>query len=254
MKNILVPTDFSECATAALGVAEQWCARFGAQLHLLHLKNQHTDPELISRLMLRFPTAQFSLVERKTALWKAIAGYVEAHSVGLIIMGSHGTSGKNEYFIGSNAQRVVRMVDCPVLVVKKPVEKLSFEKVLFASQFTAEDLPAFLFFKKMVEPFLPEIHLIRVTTSLFSGHPEKELPVLAPFIQAAAPLQARPHLVQSFSADEGVRFLATELGVQLIGIANHHRHPLRRMLTGSVVEALVNHASVPVLALGRAKN
>ncbi|GAB4248731.1 MAG: universal stress protein [Saprospiraceae bacterium] len=254
MKNILVPIDFSECASAALDVAAQWCKRFGAQLHLLHLKNKETDPELISQLIKRYPSAIFTLVERQEALWRAVANHIEAHSIYLVIMGSHGKSGKSEYFIGSNTQRVVRMVDCPVLVVKQPMEKLDFDKVLFASQFRSEDLPVFQKFKKLVEPFLPEIHLLKVHSSFFGDAPEPAKTSMEAFEKAAAPLAVHSHLVKSFSVDEGIRYLADELGVKLIGIGNHARKPLRRMLIGSVVEALVNHSDLPVLAVGLKKN
>ncbi len=249
MRNILVPIDFSECASAALHVAERWCSRFSARLHLLHVKNRETDPELISLLLKRYPSASFTLVEQRQALWRAVAGYAATHGIDLVIIGSHGKSGKSEYFIGSNAQRVVRMVDCPVLVIKKPLEKLNFDKVLFASQFRSEDLPVFQKFKQLVEPFLPEIHLMRVHSNLLTARQDKLRANLAVFEQAAAPLAIHSHLVKSFSVDEGIRFLARELDVKLIGIGNDDRNPLRRMLIGSVVEALVNHAEVPVLAV-----
>ena len=60
-------------------MAAQWCKRFGAQLHLLHLKNKETDPELISQLIKRYPSAIFTLVERPEALWRAVANHIEAH-------------------------------------------------------------------------------------------------------------------------------------------------------------------------------
>ncbi|MBK7409888.1 MAG: universal stress protein [Saprospirales bacterium] len=35
----------------------------------------------------------------------------------------------------------------------------------------------------------------------------------------------------------------------LIGISNHERHPLKRILVGSNVEALINHSKLPVLVI-----
>ena len=83
--------------------------------------------------------------------------------------------------------------------------------------------------------------------------PEPAKSSMEAFEKAAAPLAVRSHLVKSFSVDEGIRYLADELGVKLIGIGNHARKPLRRMLIGSVVEALVNHSDLPVLAVGLKK-
>ena len=44
--------------------------------------------------------------------------YAEAYEVDLIVMGSHGASGLNEWLIGSNAQKIVRLAHCPVLTIK----------------------------------------------------------------------------------------------------------------------------------------
>lgn len=252
MQNVLVPTDFSECAAAALQAAEQWCEKFNAQLHLLHQEGKDTDPQAIGQINSMHPHAIFTQVRSEAPLWKVVEEYVGAHSIDLVIMGSHGRSGKNEFFIGSNAQRVVRMVACSVLVVKKPLGQLDFDKVMFASQFDVEDdLPVFRQFQKMVEPFLPEVHLLHVNTTLFAQRRRDVKSQMVVFEQAAAPLRVKSHWVKSFSVDGGIRFLAAELGVKLIGIGNHHRNPLRRMLIGSVVEALVNHSELPVLAVGQ---
>src|SRR5690606_16689820 len=40
------------------------------------------------------------------------------HQADLVIMGSHGTDGLEEIFIGSNAEKVVRNSEVPVLVIK----------------------------------------------------------------------------------------------------------------------------------------
>lgn len=250
MKNILVPIDFSECAIAALDAAEKWCEKFHSQLHLLHVKEAATDPQKISALIEKYPSAIFSLVEQPSSAWKAIVEYTERHSIDLIVIGSHGASGKSEYFLGSNTQKLVRMSDCPVLVIKKPLPKLSFDRVLFASQFRSEDLPVFHSFKNMVEPFLPELHLLWVSASIMDKNEEKALADMQVFESAAKPLMAQTHLVKSFSIDEGIRFLADDLKINLIGIGNHLQNPLRRMLVGSVVEALVNHSELPVLVVG----
>jgi nucleotide-binding universal stress UspA family protein len=44
------------------------------------------------------------------------------HNVDLVVMGSHGASGFQEMFVGSNTEKVVRNSDVPVLVIKKEEE------------------------------------------------------------------------------------------------------------------------------------
>ncbi|MFT7452175.1 MAG: nucleotide-binding universal stress UspA family protein, partial [Patescibacteria group bacterium] len=49
--------------------------------------------------------------------------------------------------------------------------------------------------------------------------------------------------------DAGIRHLSDELGADLIAISNEKRHPIKRIFSGSNVEALVNHAEIPILSI-----
>ncbi|MDV7393955.1 universal stress protein, partial [Arthrospira platensis SPKY1] len=125
----------------------------------------------------------------------AIARYTAEHQIDLIVMGSHGASGKSEYFIGSNTQKVVREVHCPVLVVKSPLEILDFDKVVFASSFHEDEQEAFLRFKALVKPFVPEIHLVEVHTNSLLDPPyvlSKE--AMDGFKRLCAPFRCHTHV------------------------------------------------------------
>jgi len=50
-------------------------------------------------------------------------------------MGSHGASGFHEMFVGSNAEKVARNSEIPVLVIKKEEENFNADKLTFASDF-----------------------------------------------------------------------------------------------------------------------
>ena len=118
MKNILVPTDFSECASFAVDAAAMFAKRFQANVHVLnsqdlppywdHLPNQ--EKEKWSQVTKSFEKAEMALeaLKKKYAdvaintcttsrpLPKAISWYTEKHGIDLIVIGSHGSSGKNE--------------------------------------------------------------------------------------------------------------------------------------------------------------
>lgn len=208
-----------------------------AQLQLQDLSNVYPDLEVKATIC-------------NGALPKSIAGYVEQSAADIVVMGSHGASGKNEYFIGSNTQKVVREVHCQVLVVKEPLEQINFDKVVFASSFHQKERGAFLKFKEFIKPFVPEIHLVEIHTSSFFDPPYTlSRQAMEEFKGLCAPFRCETHVFRNFSVDRGVRAFAENIGAGLIGISNHHRHPLRRMLSGSNVEALVNHSDIPVLSV-----
>ncbi|RMF29128.1 MAG: universal stress protein [Bacteroidetes bacterium] len=272
MKSILVPTDFSACANDAADAAMQIARYLGAKVHLYSRVdlpwNWHTLTEmersahreaqqrlrnaevLMADLVARYPNLPTETHLSGGNLVENIVELAEALDVDLIVMGSHGTSGKNDLFLGTNTQKVVRMVHRPVLVVKEPLGTVKFEKVVFAANFNPEDKPVFLQFKEFIRPFLPEIHLVYINTTGFFGTPlVVSQEVMQDFCALAKPFDCHFHIYHDVTAELGIRSFSEKIGAQLIAVAHHHRSPIARMFIGSTVEALVNHSRLPVLSL-----
>ncbi|MEO1262536.1 MAG: universal stress protein [Bacteroidota bacterium] len=271
MKRILVPTDFSECAANALDAAAQLAERFDATLHLLHSEdlppyweqlpeeekqkwatvNQASDKakHQLKQFKEKYPNLHLETTCTPKQLPAAISAHVEQHGIELIVIGSHGASGKNEFFIGSNTQKVVRTIHCPTLIIKNPLKDINFHKVVFASSFNESELEGFVHFKNLVKHFIPEIHLVYVQHSIINPPTQIQLETMKPFERACAPLQCQSHIYNDFSVDKGIRSFADKLGADLIAISYHERHPIKRMLIGSNVEAIINHAELPVLTI-----
>ena len=263
MKNLLIPTDFSDCAGEALKAGMQLARRFGSKVHLLHLiesapgtSGSESVEQRLTRgglepLLENYPDVpSVAVCVAGGLLRERISSYVAGHGIDLIVMGSHGVGGKSEYFIGSQTQKVVRTVRCSVLVIKSAPEDLNFDKVIFASSFNENEKEAFLHFKEIVKHFIPEIHLVAIHTSaLFEPPYTVTREAMEDFKALCHPFNCKMHIYKDFTIDRGIRASAVDLGAKLIAISNHNRHPVKRMLTGSNVEALVNHADVPVLSI-----
>lgn len=264
MKNILVPTDFSACAANAVDAAFKLAKKVESKVHLLHIitdKRTQNDAQewnqaienanvLLKKIRAEHPETECIALSATGKLLATIQQYVEAHGIDLVVMGSHGASGKQEYFIGSNTQKVVRTLFCPVLIVKNHLEDINFDKVVFASNFNQSERTAFLKFKALVKPFIPEIHLVMVhTASLFDPPYTLSKEAMQDFQALCEPFESQIHIYKDFTIEKGIRALADDLGAKLIGVSNHFRHPLKRMVVGSNVEALVNHANLPLLSI-----
>ena len=142
-KRILVPIDFSPPSDAALEYARSVAGRYGASLHLLHVAD---DPyrafysaeiyapqveglreEILSDTARQLTTRlQASDVTELHATAESIIGtpagsiveYAAGRDIDLIVMGTHGRGGMAKLLMGSVAERVVRMAQCPVLTVR----------------------------------------------------------------------------------------------------------------------------------------
>jgi universal stress protein A len=140
-RTLLVPTDFSEHADAALELAIDLAAESRATIHLLHayeIPISAVPPygvELPPGLILEVRDAAARQLEKVAAKVRArgltceghlihgppVDGIVEgAGSVGadLIVIGTRGLTGLKHVILGSVAERTIRSAPCPVLAVK----------------------------------------------------------------------------------------------------------------------------------------
>ncbi len=272
MKSIFVPTDFSDCAEQATKAGIELAKFHGATLFLFTHFDLPKGWELMTEEeQSQFPSALRTIQEAKEKHHEIIAAnpevtilpyystanflnkivrFVDAWSVDLIVMGSHGTSGKSEYFIGSRTQKVVRRVHCPVLVIKQPLKSIAFKRVVFASNFNSNNRDIFLRAMSFVATFEPEIHLVHIDVpSIFDGSDMVLRSAMKDYADLIPDLECETHILRHISVDAGVRYFAEKIDADLIIVSNHYRRPIKRLLVGSNVEALVNHAGVPVLTM-----
>jgi nucleotide-binding universal stress UspA family protein len=145
LKRILVATDFSEAADAALAYGRALARTFGATLHVLHVSDDvyarlggdayaAVLPELqkdvvkqakerLARLLAdnhpnRLPTVPVVITADATAL--AIVEYAAQENIEVIVVGTHGRGAVAHFIMGSVAERVARTARCPVLTLRHP--------------------------------------------------------------------------------------------------------------------------------------
>jgi nucleotide-binding universal stress UspA family protein len=120
VREIVVATDFSKAAEAAVRVAHGYAMAFGARLHVVHVT--WPDERDLTVLFARLRAELGSAVPVVTAGLRGdeaeeIVKYAELHAGDLIVLGTHGRTGFSRALLGSIAERVVRMAPCPVLTV-----------------------------------------------------------------------------------------------------------------------------------------
>ncbi|HEX9290237.1 MAG TPA: universal stress protein [Anaeromyxobacteraceae bacterium] len=129
-KKVLCPVDFSEESRSALRVAVDLARRFGAELTLFHadtnanvstvLKDaESADGELAAwkREAEAQGIASVKTASRAGEPQLAIVDQADQGGFDLVVMGTHGRTGRDRSLIGSVAENVVRRSRVPVLTV-----------------------------------------------------------------------------------------------------------------------------------------
>lgn len=149
---ILIPTDGSNAAEKAMPHAIDLARTYDATLHVLYvvdteainlslgteqvdriiegrfgemieLKNQAT--QAIQRVADAAGARDVQVVKSVTAglPYKQILTYAEDHDIELIVMSSHGRTGVRRMLLGSVTEKVIRLAEIPVLVIRVGTSK-----------------------------------------------------------------------------------------------------------------------------------
>lgn len=270
MKKILVPTDFSEHAEYALKVAAQIAKKNNGEivlLHMLELPNQNVDfvasggdiPEVmffIQKARERFeevkdsPYLEGIPVTEAVQFERAFDGIIKAskaHNIDLVVMGSHGTSGVQGFFVGSNTEKVVRTSDIPVLVVKRELDIKEINKFVFASDFKEEVRKPFEKAIAFARAFGAKMDLLLINTpGHFLSTEESEKRMIS-FLKGFDMPEYSMHVYNDYSVEKGVLNFAKRTDADLIGVGTHGRTGISHYLNGSIGEDIVNSAVRPVI-------
>lgn len=145
IRNILVPTDFSEGSRAALDCARELASALGASLHVMHVvespfalgtymeiyapppADYFTAMEESSRRQLEALLTEEEKVKFRAVLTTVIGlpaqeilARLDAEpAIDLVVMATHGRGGVARFMMGSVADHVVRAARCPVLTLKE---------------------------------------------------------------------------------------------------------------------------------------
>lgn len=275
MKKIIVPVDFSIHSEYALEAAAMLAKRNNAKILALHmleiseatLINSDNEQQAKALFFLKLAEQKFEIFLDKDYLkgieitpivkhfkvFSEVNEVAKEHDVDLIVMGSHGTSGFKEIFVGSNTEKVVRNSDIPVLVIKKKPMALDYKHVVFSTDFSDEAIRPFINASKLLESFDATIHLLNVNVpgEAFRTSSEMESKALEFLQKVEGNLDRKNEVsyVSDFSVERGVLRFASKINADLIVIPTHGRKGLAHFIEGSISEDLANHSEIPVLTL-----
>ncbi len=275
MKKILVPIDFSEYSEYALQVASTIAKQQNAEIIVLHMlglseavltKDEGQEvAEAMYYMKLaekRFKTfldkeylkgIKVTETVQNYKIFSEINEVAHENDVDLIVMGSHGVSGlREEVFIGSNTEKVVRSSDIPVLVIKNPGDDFKMKEVVFVCDFKIENLRPYHNAMKLFEAMGANVNLLYINLPgdqfRSSGQMEERVKEFL-FKADAGNLEMHDKVVyySDYTVESGVFNYSNKIDADVIAIPTHGRRGLAHFFSGSIGEDIANHANKPVI-------
>ncbi len=272
MKDIIVAIDFSQGSLHALDYAIEFANYLKSNLMMVWVNNQlvaetvlgaeanqYRDEavryfdEIIKDKKDRLLHGKLTYKLKRGKVYQEIASQSKAINASIIIAGTHGVTGYEEFWIGSNAYRIVSYAPCPVITVRydfkiKPEGVKTIVLPLDSSADTRQKIP---FASLIAKEFDADIHLLSIySTNLKSMNRRVDNSVI---------------MAQKYLKDAGVRFsitnlkaenitnstlqYANEVDADLIAIMTEQETNANNILLGPFAQQMVNHSSIPVLSI-----
>ncbi len=245
LKNILFATDFSPAEGVAIPYAGELARRYGAKLHVVHVRPPVIGPlpDLASRqgveeaakideeqqrrgIAASFPGIQLEVLIREGDLWSNLAAAIGANCIDLIVIGTRGHSGIANFFLGSAAEEILQKAVCPVLTVGPhspagPKRGWEFTKILFATDLSSETVAA-PYAISLAQEYQARLTLLHVIERPQAADFSRSAELLRNLVPEEAELWCVPeYLIELGSAAEKILEIAAERQVDLIVMGAH---------------------------------
>lgn len=271
MNQIVVGIDFSKNSIHALEYAVNLAAKVGANVHMIWINNvlsaEHVFDSLESDIKKdkkynfeRLIKQYQPLLKNNEISYKLKSGKVHLEmyncannlNADLMIIGTHGISGFEEYWIGSNAYRIVTHSPCPVISLRYGFElNREIKKIILpidSSQETKQKLPYAI---ELAQLLKSEIHVLGLyTTKLKSLHNRVDnfaKQTISELNKKNIPNSLKT--IQTENMTQSTIDFAAEIDADMVAIMTEQENTTANIFLGPFAQQLINHSPVPILSI-----
>jgi nucleotide-binding universal stress UspA family protein len=176
----------------------------------------------------------------------SVRNLIESHNIDLVIMGTSGSSGFAEIFIGSNTEKVVRFATVPVLAVRKAVDLKAVKNILLPSTLDLNQTDFMKRLKELQKFFDATLHILHVNTPIHFKRDAEAIAAMEEFAKHYKLTSYKLHFRSYGNEEDGIIDFAYSEKMDLIAMATHARKGLSHLFTSSVTESVVNHIQSPI--------
>ncbi|APZ45470.1 universal stress protein [Polaribacter reichenbachii] len=278
MKNILLPTDFSENSWNAIAYAISMHKDEVCNFYLLNVNRINNtitsdipytpNSEVIDTIILK-PSKQKlrKVVERINKVFTknknhkfytlidynyfidSIRKHVSEKNIDLIVMGTKGASGLKELLIGSNAGEVITKVSCSTLIVPENATYSSIKEIAFPTDFilsyNTSVLNSIINILKKEKASLRILHIVQrgLELSLDQQNNKEVLEDLFSNFKHSF------HSLSNSKVEDAIQCFVESRDIDMMAMVAKNLNYFQQILFHSKVEKISYHTNVPFLVL-----
>jgi nucleotide-binding universal stress UspA family protein len=218
-------------------------ARNDAKLHIEKIQKEY-QPKLVNS------TLSFKL--RKGRVYSEIANQAKYNDADLIIAGTHGASGFEKMWMGSNAFRIVTYAPCPVITIRYGFNfNKKLEKIILPIDSSSDTRQKVPFACKMAKYFDAEVHILGLYTTTLKAVRRKVDTYVAQVEKYMEENHAN-HITNFLDADNTTTTTieySQQINADLIVIMTEQEKTAANFWLGPYAQQMVNNSPIPVLSI-----
>ncbi|MGW9685759.1 universal stress protein [Flagellimonas sp. 2504JD1-5] len=278
MKNILVPTDFSNDAYNALHYTTQLLTGEQCTFHILNVYDEYValktprfqkeggkvllklladeSKEGLTETVHRInrdtenPKHTFKIVSKKGEMLECIGRCVFDLDIDLVVMGNKGKMGAKEIFLGGNTIRTIgRIRKCPVLMVPRETEFVQPKQIAFATYYKRN------FSHDVLEPLLYIAEMYQSEVQIMNVGEDKKLNQNQKANKAMLEKELgkiehtthwRPHYQEKAKV---INDFVRDLKVNLLVMVNYEHSLFEKIIREPVIMEIASYLNIPFLVI-----
>ncbi len=277
MKNVLIPTDFSENSWNAIEYALLFFKKIKCNFYFLHVssyeemiggesfydtkdtvieKITRSDKEHMQRLLKRIEKLPLNTKHRFFTsneyifFIDAIRKQIQEKNIDFIVMGTKGASGLKEMTVGSNTGDVITKVKCPVLVIPEHAKYVKPKEIAFPTDYNlyykSRVLNTITSVLQMNDAALRVLHITKKEQEL-SDLQKKNKDFLNDYLKDD--LEHSFHFLSNPNIEEAIQCFVESRNIDMITMVAKNLNFFQRILFHPTIEKISYHTHVPFLVL-----
>ena len=270
MNNIVVAIDFSESSMNAFLHALSIAQKCNADLDLIWVRKSAEekdrfdtggDPtkevvvqftDLISKYQPELPGNKISYKIRTGKVYKEITDEARESKAMLVVTGTHGASVFVEFWIGSNANRIVSLSPCPVITIRSGIDiARPLSIIVFPIDSTTETRQKAAFTGYLAKMHDAQIHILSLYTSKVKTI-RRNVDSYSEQVGKYFEEEGVRYLITNIEADniaDSILIYAKSVDANLISIMTQQESSTANIWMGPYAQQTINRSPIPVLCI-----
>ena len=271
MKQIIVAIDFSRCSIHSLEYAITIANNMDANIIMTwvdisdradtafqgiedHPRKEIANnfEELIQKYSKTLTGGELLYKIRKGKVHFEIANQAKYSDAVLVIAGTHGVSGFEEFWIGSNAYRIVSHSPCPVITVRSDFESTrGINTIVLPIDNSLESRQKLPFTTKIAKLFNSKVHIISLYSTnikTIRNRIDNYTKQVVTFLEE----EGVEHIVKKVEAENITNATinyAKSVDADIISVMTEQETASANLFLGAYAQQMVNHSPIPVISI-----